>query len=1179
MLTIGRAISMPADDPAPLPAPEQPSLRWTGLTGAAVALHVARAASQAAGPVLLVTNDASSAARLEEELAFFCAAGLPVFGFPGYETLPYDQFSPHPDIISQRLRTLARLPALKRGIVIVDLPTALQRLPPRTFIDGHALSLKAGESLDLEQFRLRLTSAGYASVPQVAEPGDFAIRGSLFDVFPMGSESPLRIDLFDDVIDSIRSFDPESQRSIEKLQRLDLLPAREFSLSPEAIKDFRRRFRTRFQGDLTRMPLYRDVGEGLAPAGIEYYLPLFFEQTATLLDYLPPRTTVFLPAQHGASLSDAWQALVERHEERRFDIEHPVLDPAEICVPVDEWLAAATVLPHVLLGPAPAPAPASSPPGDASATASLPAPRDVPSVDFGAEPAPSARLDQRREESLRSFADQLRAMPGRVLLAAESAGRRELLLELLRPYDVTARIVASWQEFLDSDARIALTVAPLASGVTLRDPQVTIFAEEQLFGERARQERRRRRTDRDPAKIIQQLADLRPGAPVVHEDYGVGRYTGMTTMDAGGMTAEFLVLEYAGGDKLYVPVQALERISRYTGAPAESAPLHRLGSEQWAKARARAAERIRDAAAELLDVYARRAAREGHSFAVDEQQLRAFEAGFPFEETMDQASAIQAVVDDMRSGKPMDRVVCGDVGFGKTEVALRAAFVAVQGGKQVAVLVPTTLLAQQHFETFADRFADWPVKIELLSRFRAGAQSKAALDGLASGKVDIVVGTHRLLQPGVKFKDLGLVIVDEEHRFGVRDKERLKALRAEVDVLTLTATPIPRTLNMALGGLRDLSLITTPPAARLSIKTFTSEWSDPTIREACLRELRRGGQVYFVHNSIDTIEKMGQQVAELVPEARIAIGHGQMRERDLEQVMLDFYHKRANLLLCTTIIESGIDVPTANTIIIDRADRFGLAQLHQLRGRVGRSHHQAYAYLITPPKNAMTADAARRLEALESLEDLGAGFVLATHDLEIRGAGELLGEGQSGQIQEVGFALYMELLERAVKAMQAGKTLDLEKPLHHGPEIDLHVPSLLPESYLPDVHARLVLYKRISSVPNVTELDDLQAETMDRFGPLPDPAKNLFRIARLRVAASPLAVERMDLGVASGSVAFGDGTPVDPGALILLLQKSGRTMRFDGPKKIRVTGKWDEPEERFVIAQRLLDDLARCVTR
>ncbi|HWJ07327.1 MAG TPA: transcription-repair coupling factor [Steroidobacteraceae bacterium] len=1152
---------MPATDRLPLPSPERPALRWTGLAGAATALQLARAAAQAPGPVLVVSADAAAAARLEEELGFFAAADTPIFAFPGYETLPYDQFSPHPDIISQRLRTMARLPALKRGIVIADLSTALQRLAPRTFIDGHALSLKTGEALDLEQFRLRLASAGYASVPQVGEPGDFAIRGSLFDIFPMGSESPLRIDLFDDVIDSIRSFDSETQRSLEKLPRLDLLPAREFSLSPESIKDFRRRFRTRFQGDLTRMPLYRDVGDGLAPAGIEYYLPLFFDDTATLFDYLPQRTTVWLPAGHERVVEEAWRTLVERHEERRFDIEHPVLDPAEICVPADAWLARATAFPHVFLGDQPADAPA------------------VEGHDFGSQPAPTARLDQRKPETLKAFADRLQATPGRVLLAAESAGRRELLLELLRPYGITPKVAGNWAEVLASDARIVVAVAPIASGVVLREPELTIYAEEQLFGERARQERRRRRADRDPAKIIQQLADLRPGAPVVHEDYGVGRYTGLTTMDAGGTTAEFLVLEYAGGDKLYVPVQALERISRYTGAPAETAPLHRLGGDQWSKARAKAAAKIRDAAAELLDVYARRAAREGHAFEVDDQQVRAFESGFPFEETVDQLNAIRAVVDDLRSGKPMDRVVCGDVGFGKTEVALRAAFVAVQGGKQVAVLVPTTLLAQQHYETFVDRFADWPVKVELLSRFRAGAQSKAALDGLASGKVDIVVGTHRLLQPGIKFKDLGLVVIDEEHRFGVRDKERLKSLRAEVDVLTLTATPIPRTLNMSLGGLRDLSLITTPPQARLAIKTFISEWSDPTVREACLRELRRGGQVYFVHNSVETIESRAQQLAELVPEARIVIGHGQMRERDLEQVMLDFYHKRANLLLCTTIIESGIDVPTANTIIIDRADRFGLAQLHQLRGRVGRSHHQAYAYLVTPPKNAMTDDARRRLEALESLEDLGAGFVLATHDLEIRGAGELLGEDQSGQIQEVGFALYMELLERAVKAMQSGKELDLEKPLHHGPELDLHVPALLPEAYLPDVHARLVLYKRISSVPSVAELDDLQAETVDRFGPLPDPAKNLFRIARLRVVAAPLGVERLDVAIAGGSIAFGDDTPLDPGALILMLQRSGRTMRFDGPKKIRFAGRWEEPEERFTAASKLLDELGRCVTR
>ncbi len=1164
---------MIADDQ--LPGPQRPSLRWTGLAGAATALYLARAAERVAGPLLVVTRDAATAARLEEELAFFTGATTPIFAFPGYETLPYDQFSPHPDIISQRLRALARLPSLKRGIVIVDLPTALQRLPPRNFIDGHALSLRVGEELDLERFRLRLTGAGYASVPQVAEPGDFAIRGSLFDIFPMGSDAPLRIDLFDDEIDSIRSFDAETQRSLDKLERLELLPAREFSLAPESIKEFRRRFRTRFEGDLTRMPLYRDVGEGLAPAGIEYYLPLFFEQTASLVDYLPEQAVLALPADCVAGLRDAWQTLVERHEERRYDIEHPVLDPVEICVPVAAWLEQATARPHLLLDAAQPSVPAGEPAGD---TSTRPAWHEVPTIDFGSGPAPVARLDQRREETIRAFAVQLESSAERVLLAAESAGRRELLLELLRPYKTPVKVVATWQEFLAApDARVGVAVAPIASGVALRDPAVTIYAEEQLFGERARQERRRRRSDRDPAKIIQQLADLRPGAPVVHEDYGVGRYLGLTTMDAGGMTAEFLVLEYAEGDKLYVPVQSLERISRYTGAPAETAPLHKLGGDQWSKARARAAEKIRDAAAELLDVYARRAARQGYAFPVDEQQLRAFEAGFPFEETIDQASAIRAVIEDLRAPRPMDRVVCGDVGFGKTEVALRAAFVAVQGGKQVAVLVPTTLLAQQHFETFSDRFADWPFKLELLSRFRAGPQSKAALEGLASGRVDIVIGTHRLLQPGVKFKDLGLVIVDEEHRFGVRDKERLKALRSEVDVLTLTATPIPRTLNMALGGLRDLSLIATPPAARLSIKTFVTEWSEPTVREACLRELRRGGQIYFVHNSVETIDRRSQQLVALVPEARVVIGHGQMRERDLEQVMLDFYHKRANLLLCTTIIESGIDVPTANTIVIDRADRFGLAQLHQMRGRVGRSHHQAYAYLIAPPRNAMTADAARRLEAIESLEDLGAGFVLATHDLEIRGAGELLGEGQSGQIQEVGFALYMELLERAVKAMQAGRTPELEKPLHHGPEIDLHVPSLLPEAYLPDVHARLVLYKRISGVRSVTELDDLQAETVDRFGPLPAPARNLFRIARLRVAAAALAIERMDVGAAGGSVTFGAGTPLDPGALILLVQRSSKTMRFDGPSRIRCNGQWPDPDARFAAAQQLLDTLTSCV--
>ncbi len=1146
-----------------LPTAKRPRVRWRGLAGAARALYLARAAGEARAPLLVLARDAATAATLEEELGFFAPPDLPILVFPGYETLPYDPFSPHPDITSQRLRTLARMPTLGFGLVISDVQTAMQRLSPRSFIDGHALSLKAGDPLDLESFRARLTSAGYVSVPQVAEPGEFAIRGSLFDIFPMGSDAPLRIDLFDQEIDTIRSFDPDTQRSSEVLAELELLPAREFSLASDSRRDFRRRFRTRFPGDLTRMPLYRDIGEGLAPAGIEYYLPLFFEETASLLDYLPDDGIVVCPEDLAKDLGKNWTSVEERFEERRYDIEHPVLTPQEIFLPAEEWLQRAGNRLAILLGD----------------EASRPSDPALPGVDFEATHAPVIRLDQRHEESVRAFADHLDASTSRVLLAAESPGRRELLLEVLRPYGIRPTVFADWRSFLDSGERLGIVVAPLATGAALRDPAVTLFAEEQLFGERAKQERRRRRSDRDPAQIIQQLADLRPGAPVVHEDYGVGRYRGLTTMEAAGMAAEFLVLEYADDDRLYVPVQALERISRYTGAAPESAPLHKLGGEQWKKARQRAAARIRDAAAELLDVYARRAARPGHAFEFDESQLRAFDAGFPFEVTADQETAIDQVVSDLRGAAPMDRVVCGDVGFGKTEVALRAAFVAVQGGKQVGVLVPTTLLAQQHYQTFVDRFADWPVRVELLSRFRGETQSKKILADLAAGKVDIVIGTHRLLQPGVRFRDLGLLIVDEEHRFGVRDKEKLKHRRAEVDVLTLTATPIPRTLNMSLGGLRDLSLIATPPAARLSIKTFVSEWSDPTIREACLRELRRGGQVYFVHNSVETIEATAERLAQLVPEARIAIGHGQMRERDLEQVMLDFYHRRSNLLLCTTIIESGIDVPTANTIIINRADRFGLAQLHQLRGRVGRSHHQAYAYLLTPPARAMTSDAVKRLEAIESLDDLGAGFVLATHDLEIRGAGELLGEGQSGQIHEIGFALYTEMLERAVKELRAGKSPDLEKPLHHGPEIDLHLPALLPEDYLPDVHARLVMYKRISGVRTTAELDDLQSETIDRFGLLPQAAKNLFRIAGLRVDAAAIGIERLDIGPSSGSVSFLESTPLDPGALILLVQQSGGSMRFDGPSKLRFTGNWREEEERLSAAREMLDTLNSCTAK
>ncbi len=762
-----------------------------------------------------------------------------------------------------------------------------------------------------------------------------------------------------------------------------------------------------------------------------------------------------------------------------------------------------------------------------------------------------------------------------MLIAAESAGRREMLLDILQRRNLRPQLVDGWSAFVEGSDPLGITVSPISTGLVLTEPHLALIAEEQLFGERARQERRRRRAERDPEKIIRDLTDLRPGSPVVHEDYGVGRFVSLATLDVGGLKNEFLLLEYADGDKLYVPVNALDRVSRYTGSPAETAPLHKLGTDTWEKAKRKAAQRIHDTAAELLDLYSRRAARQGEQLVASETELRTFEAAFPFEETPDQSQAIEAVIADLASGKPMDRVVCGDVGFGKTEVALRAAFVTVQAGKQVAVLVPTTLLAQQHYQTFADRFADWPVKVEALSRFRSAREVDQVLQSLESGQTDIVIGTHRLLQSGVKFGRLGLLIIDEEHRFGVKDKEKLKQLRAEVDVLTLTATPIPRTLNMAMGGLRELSLITTPPAARLSIKTFVSQWDSATIREACLREIRRGGQIYYVHNSVDTIERTARAVAELVPEARIAVGHGQMRERELEQVMLDFYHQRSNLLVCTTIVESGIDVPSANTIIIDRADKLGLAQLHQLRGRVGRSHHQAYAYLLTPPRNAMTADAVKRLEAIESLEDLGAGFTLATHDLEIRGAGELLGEEQTGQIQEIGYALYMEMLERAVNALKSGKIPQLDQPLHQGPEVDLHVASLLPDSYLPDVHLRLVLYKRIAAAASAEELRELQVEMIDRFGLLPEPAKNLFRIAGYKQAARALGLRKIDVGPGGGSVTFERDTRVEPANLIRYVQQNSRTHRLEGGTKLRFTLKLEKDEQRFATVEQLLEDLQK----
>ena len=1152
---------MPAPRPALfqplLPDARRPLVRWTGLHGSAAALALAEAARQDDRPWLIIEPDSRSLERRRAELGFFVREGLPVLTLPDWEVLPWDLFSPLPDIVSERLRTLAELPGLRRGLVLVTLDTLLQRLAPSGWVAARSFDLAVGDTLALEAFRMRLIEAGYASVAQVGAPGEFAVRGSLLDVFPMGTEHPLRIDLFDDRIDAIRRFDPETQRSLDALPALRLLPAREFPLDPDAIRAFRRRWRSRFEGDPTRSPLYTGVSDGYAPAGIEFWSPLFFEDTGTLFDYLPARTVIadFTQDREGG-LSRAWRSIQDRHAERSGDIERPLLEPREIFLTPEEIESGLAAYSRV----------ESQPFRD-------PQPTDI-DFDFGTQLPKSLLLDARAERPLAPLQSFLQEFPGRVLLAADSPGRREVLGELLRGARLQAAACDGWEGFLACSDRVGLTVAPELQGLSLPGASLALLSESQLFGTRARQERRRRKSAAsDPNAILRDLQSLTAGAPVVHEEYGVGRYIGLQAMEVGGQPGEFLVLEYQGGDRLYVPVHALHYVSRYSGGAPESAPLHKLGSDQWTRARRRAAEKVRDVAAELLDLYAQRKARRGLQLAPNELEYQAFANGFPFEETADQAEAIVQVIADLGREQPMDRVVCGDVGFGKTEVAMRAAFVAVQAGKQVVVLVPTTLLAQQHQNSFADRFADWPVRIESLSRFRSGKESTATLEGIESGTVDILIATHRLLHAQPRFKDLGLVVIDEEHRFGVRDKERLKALRAEVHVLTLTATPIPRTLNMALGGLRELSIIATPPAERLPIKTFITEWHDSIVREAILRELRRGGQIYYVHNEVRDIARVAESLGKLVPEAKIRIGHGQMRERELEQMMVDFYHRRFDILVATTIIESGIDVPSANTIIIDRADRFGLAQLHQMRGRVGRSHHRAYAYLLVPSRKALTGDALKRLEALESLEELGAGFVLATHDLEIRGAGELLGEQQSGEMAEVGLTMYLDMLDRAVKALRAGRRVDLDAPLASQSEVELRMPSLLPEDYVGDVQVRLALYKRIAAAADEDALDGMLVELTDRFGEPPTPARNLLRTARLRLVARRLGLRRVDFGTHGGQIQFEPQNSIDPKKVVALLQSNPREYRLEGPLKLRVSHPLVDETERFEFVTALLQRL------
>ena len=1129
--------------------------RWGQLYGCSYGLAVRQAALSLESPLLVVVTGSQAMDELLEQLDFFSEAEeLPILSFPDWETLPYDTFSPHQDIVSQRLEALYTLPQFKHGLLITTTATLMQRIAPSEYVQSHALILNKGEQLNLDSFRLQLDAAGYYCVPKVTQHGEFAVRGSLIDLYPAGSKRPFRIDLFDDEIESIRTFDEATQLTIESTDSIRLLAAREYPLNETGINRFRQGFRREFEGNPKDCPMYNDISDGLASSGVEYYLPLFFETTATLFDYLPDNITLMTLDDALAEGVEYYAQIEERYDVHRHDKQRPILPPTQVFITPDELIKTCKPLNRI----------------DLQHYAHEQENRIT--SNFSTSAVPDLKVNARAEEPALMLKQFIHQFSGHILLTAESAGQREMLLELLGGFGIRPQIRDSWQDFISNPADLCLTVAPFSDGVYFKAQDIAIITDQQILGKRSRQLSSRRR-QRQAEAVFTDLGELHIGSPVVHEEQGVGRYLGLQTLYMNDYAEEFLTLEYADNDKLYVPVASLHLINRYTGGPEDSAPLHRLGSEQWQKIKRKAAEKIRDVAAELLDIYARRAAHPGFAYPFDAIEYEAFADSFPFDETEDQHNAIQTVIKDMQAGSPMDRVVCGDVGFGKTEVAMRAAFVAAQAGKQVAILSPTTLLTQQHFQNFRDRFADWPIKVDVLSRFRSKKESEQVIKQLADGKIDIVIGTHKLLQKDVKFKNLGLLIIDEEHRFGVRQKEQMKNLRSEVDMLTLTATPIPRTLNMSLSGLRDLSIIATPPMQRLSVKTFVNEWRDVAVQEACFREIKRGGQVYFLHNDVSTIEKMAQDLRELVPQARIEVAHGQMRERDLENVMLDFYHRKFNILVCSTIIESGIDVPTANTILMNRADKLGLAQLHQLRGRVGRSHHQAYAYLIVPPRKAMSAGAIKRLEAVESLEDLGAGFTLASHDLEIRGSGELLGEGQSGQISEIGYTLYNDLLNRAVTALKSGNTPDLSKPLEQGPEIELRIPALLPDDYLPDVHMRLVLYKRIANAPDNAALRELQVEMIDRFGMLPDAVKNLFSVTRLKLQASDIGINKIAANDSGGRFEFMDQPDIDPMVIINLIQQAPQTYKFDGKNTFRFTAEMPSVEERLHTVHQLIEQL------
>lgn len=1142
---------MPAH--APLPSKAGDLKFWGNIQSSALAHAIAHGASQHQGLTLVVAQSSLHAQKLLEEIRFFHQGTLHTL--PDWETLPYDYFSPHQDIVSERLITLSKLPQATQGILVVPALALQLRLPPCDYILGHSFTLKVGENLDSDKLKERLISAGYRAVDTVYEHGEFCMRGAILDIYPMGVEHPFRIELFDDEIETIRWFNPETQRSTESTDSIELLPAKEVPLDKNGIRCFKQRWFDFFDSDPKDSPLYKDISKQIAPGGIEYYLPLFFDETATLFDYLPDDSQIVFSSNLEETLQHNWRDIEHRYEERRHDVRHPVLAPTHLYLNDNQVFSQFKQYGRIQ-------------------TSAESITEQAGRYNFDHPALPDLQIDHKADNPLAKLESFMIDRHESIVFCVESAGRREALIELTERIGVKPQVLNDWSEVMTKLTDNAVVEAPIEESFFSELASAWLISENSLFGQRITQTRRRNKEKEQSENVIRNLTELSMGAAVVHIDHGVGRYRGMQTFEIDGETSEFVTLEYADEAKLYVPVSSLHLISRYSGADTELAPVHKLGTDKWSAQRRKALEKIRDTAAELLEVYAKREAKPGHAYEFPRDDFELFASEFPFEETPDQKTSINAVVTDMMKPNPMDRLVCGDVGFGKTEVALRAAFMAVQNGKQVAVLVPTTLLAQQHYETFRDRFADWPIKIEGLSRFKTGANKSKALAGLEDGSVDIVVGTHKLLQPDVKFDNLGLLIIDEEHRFGVQQKERVKALRAEIDILTMTATPIPRTLNMAMSGVRDLSIIATPPARRLAVKTFVNQWDEHLIKEAVLREILRGGQVYFLHNEVKTIDKAAEDLQKLIPDARVGVAHGQMSERQLESVMSDFYHKRFNVLMCTTIIETGIDVPNANTIVIERADKFGLAQLHQLRGRVGRSHHQAYAYLLTPEHKKITKDAEKRLDAIAEAQDLGAGFMLATHDLEIRGAGELLGEEQSGHIQNVGFSLYMELLERAVEAIKAGKELSLDSPMNHGAEVNLRIPALIPEDYLADVHTRLILYKRIANAKNQNELKELQVEMIDRFGLLPNQVKLLFRQTELKLRLEPLGIVKVDAGEAQGRIEFGSETPVDPYVMVRLVQTKPLSYKLDGANALKFMFEMPDAESRFKTVENVLDLLS-----